>query len=458
MHPLVPALSLLCLSAWPAAAAQERTPAPPRGLNVVLILADDLGSGDVGCYGGTIPTPHLDALAAGGTRFTQAYVTAPTCGPSRAGLLTGRYQQRCGFEFNVGRPNVKARRERGIPADVPLLPERMRALGLTTGMVGKWHLGFREDAHPLERGFEQFFGFLGGSSSYLPGPRGPSLDPLLRGREPVPEEPEYLTDAFAREATAFIRAHAEERFFLYAAFNAPHRPHEATEEYLARFPELEGTARVYAAMVSALDDAVGRILAALEEADIAERTLVVFASDNGAVAVDGAGSNGPLRLGKFTLFEGGVRVPMIVRDPRAAGGRVVDTPVSALDLFPTLLAAAGGDTAGWGPLDGRDLAGTLRGEPAATKPEAALFWRVGSCSALRLGDLKLVRSGASDWLFDLADDPGEQLDLTTERPQPLGELAARLERWGAALGSPLWSGAELERAPVVCGKAYRTEY
>jgi arylsulfatase A-like enzyme len=451
--------TLLVLAAWAACASAARaqeTAVPPPGLNVVLILADDLGTGDVGCYGGAIPTPNLDALAASGTRFEQAYATAPTCGPSRAALLTGRYQQRCGFEFNTRPPNIAAHRERGLPPDVTLLPEHLRELGMATGMIGKWHLGYREDTHPLARGFDEFFGFLGNERRYLPGPGRSGSDPLLRGREFVRDEQEYLTDAFAREAADFVRRHADKPFFLYAAFNAPHRPHEATEAYLARFPGLSGKLQVYFAMVSALDDAVGRILAALEETGVSDRTLVVFASDNGAVARNGAGSNGALRLGKFFLFEGGVRVPLIVRDPRFSGGRVVAEPVSTLDLLPTLLAAAGGEPDPASALDGSDLAARLRGDAPTATPWLA--WRSGSCSALRRGALKLVRSGDSTWLFDLAVDPGEEQDLAGERDDDVRALSTELERWSTGLVAPMWPGKRFGLEPVVCGKTYSTEY
>ncbi len=436
----------------PAARASE-----PEPLNVVLIVADDLGIGDLGCYGGSIPTPNIDALAKDGARFMQAYATAPTCGPSRAGLLSGRHQQRFGFEFNTRWANIAANREHGLPAQVPILPERLREAGLGTGMVGKWHLGMRPDAHPLARGFQDFFGFLGGLHAYLPDGKAIGGTPLLRGDAEV-EEREYLTDAFARQASAFIAGHAGEPFFLYLAFNAPHRPHEASEPYLARFPDLEGTTRVYAAMVSALDDAIGRVRAAVVEAGIAERTLIVFLSDNGAVAGEGEGSNGPLRLGKFYLFEGGVRVPLIVLDPRSGRrGLVVDQPVSTLDLYPTICAAAGAAQVSSSELDGVDL-GPLFRQDAASVPARSLGWRSGTAAALRSGDLKLIRCGASVWLFDLARDPGETQDLSADRPEAVEALRAELEAWERGLVPPLWEGSTLESGVEVAGKPYRAEY
>ncbi len=449
--------ALLLSLAPQAAQTGDAGEAAAEALNVVLIVADDLGIGDLGCYGGAIPTPHIDALAEAGVRFTQAYATAPTCGPSRVGLLTGRHQQRFGFEFNTRAANISANRERGLPPEATTLAERMRAVGLATGMVGKWHLGLPPDAHPLERGFQEFFGFLGGLHAYLPDTNPIGGTPLLRGRVRV-EQREYLTDAFAREAVAFITRHAKERFFLYVPFNAPHRPNEATENYLARFPDLEGEARVYAAMVSALDDAVGAIRAAIEQAGLAERTLVVFLSDNGAVTGSGEGSNGELRLGKFFLFEGGVRVPLIVHDPRArTHAGVVDLPVSTLDLFPTLLSAAGGEVASISGLDGLDLGPLLLGQDPGFGPRS-LAWRCGSASALRRGDLKLIRSAASVWLFDLAQDPGEERDLSTARPAAVEALTAELQEWERGLVPALWPGATIQRTLEIFGKPYRAEY
>lgn len=422
--------------------------------NLVLIVADDLGIGDVSCYGGSIPTPNIDALAAAGVRFSNAYVTAPTCGPSRAGLLSGRNQSSFGFEFNVGKSNLAAHRERGLPQDVPILPERLRAAGHATDMIGKWHLGAGPEAHPLARGFESFFGFLDGAHPYLPGTRRGANGPLMRGRDAVRFEG-YLTDVFAREAVGAIESRGERPYFLYAAFNAPHRPFEASEEYLARFPELEGERRVYAAMVSALDDAVGEIVAAIERSGQAQRTLVAFLSDNGAVAGEMGGSNLDLSLGKFFLFEGGVRVPLIVHDPRrAARGRVVDARVSALDVVPTLLAAAGVELPAG--LEGSDLAPWLDGQ--GPERELRLAWRAGVSSALLDGDLKLIQSAESSWLYRLGDDPGEARDLSAELEEELARMSAGLEAARSAFPAPLWRPKRLEDSPTVAGKPYLADY
>jgi arylsulfatase A-like enzyme len=462
-------LSLLFCWAALAMSAQDAGEAttkksPEAGLNIVLIVADDLGSGDLGCYGGSIPTPHIDALAKSGVRFTQAYATAASCGPSRAAFLTGKHQVGFGFEFNIG-PTTRgaaitaAQRDRGLPVNVVTLPERLRKLEYTTGMVGKWHLGLRNDAHPLERGFQEFFGFLDSSHPYLPGSSEGRGDALFRNSAKV-KPSGYLTDTFARESADFVKAHAKEPFFLYAAFNAPHKPYEASEKYLERFPNLEGDQRVYAAMVSAFDDGVGLILAGLEEAGIAERTLVVLMSDHGAVAdagEGGAGSNGGLRLGKFFLFEGGLRVPLIVRDPtHARAGAVVETPVSTLDIAPTLLRAAGADVAGLG-LDGIDLAPLLDGanDPARG---GALAWRSGVSAALRLGDFKVIRSETNVWLYDLRNDPGELRDLSGTRIDELELLLGELGGWISRMPEPLWPGTTRKEPTLVDGKPYRVVY
>lgn len=268
--------------------------------NILLIVADDLGYGDVGAHGcRDIPTPHLDSIAASGVRCTSGYVSAPQCGPTRAGLLTGRYQQRFGHEYNRAPPGG------AMDLGETTLADRLKAAGYATGLVGKWHLGLDEKHHPLQRGFDEFFGFLGGANPYLP--RGPAgvVPRILRGREPVAEKA-YLTDAFAREAVAFIDRHRKEPFFLYLAFNAPHGPLQATEKYLKRFETIEDEKRrTYAAMVSAMDDAVGAVLAKLRETGLDERTLIVFISDNGGPTDVNASSNAPFRGVKGEVREGG---------------------------------------------------------------------------------------------------------------------------------------------------------
>ena len=262
--------------------------------NIVLIVADDLGYPDICAYGCTSGrTPNIDSLAERGVRFTDGYVSAPICSPSRAGMLTGRYQQRFGHEFNAGGQARSHRMGLGTPASETLLPAHLKAAGYATGMSGKWHLGSIDALHPLNRGFDEFFGFLHGANAYFDSKsrtdavfanakglrgRGP-INPILRGHEPV-DETEYLTDALTREAVSFIERHAHDPFFLYVPYNAPHTPLEVTRHYYDRFPEIEDHAtRVYKAMISAVDDGVGAIISTLEANGIADDTLVIFTAD-----------------------------------------------------------------------------------------------------------------------------------------------------------------------------------
>ncbi len=455
----------------PAAAG---TPARP---NVVVLLADDLGYGDLSCYGGWIPTPNIDALARSGARFTAAYAAAPVCTPSRAGLLSGLHPQRFGVEFNTG-PNPEALEEgTGMPGTVVTLPERLKGLGYVTACLGKWHLGMRPEMHPSAQGFDEFYGFLGPSHPYLPGDPFDERDPLHRlpaegHRRPAPdardehgalpsgdEEREYLTAALAREAASFFARHRAEPFFLYVAFNAPHVPYQAEERWLARFPELTGEKRTYAAIVGALDEAVGQVLAALEREKLGEKTLVFFLSDNGAVPVHGPGSNAPLNLGKAFLLEGGVRVPLLARWPgRIDAGATVERPVSQLDIAPTVLGLAGAAPEILGGLDGRELFPLAGAAGAAGAGSRAFCWRLGPSAAIRLGDLKLLTSRQNRWLFDLARDPGETRDLSGDDPVRTERLERELERWLATLPPPAWTNRALEKPVSVCGKPYWVEF
>jgi arylsulfatase A-like enzyme len=428
--------------------------APSERPNVVILLADDLGYGDLGCYGGSIPTPRIDGLSAQGARFTQAYAPAPVCTPSRAGLFTGRYPACVGVQANTGSNKVARRRAKGMPGEVVTLPERLEPLGYRAGLVGKWHLGLKDEMTPLGQGFDEFFGFLGASHVYLPNGTDAKM---LRGDTLEEEhEKEYLTDALAREAEAFLARNKERPFVLTVSFNAPHNPFEATQKYLERFPDQKGEERVYAAMVSALDDAVGRILDALEREGLAARTLVFFASDNGAPLEESPGSNGELLLGKAYLFEGGTRVPMTLRWPgRTAPGTRIDAPVSLLDITATTLSLAGASPETMSELDGRDLAPLLSGE---TQGERALFWKLGPSAAIRRGAWKLVVSRQSRWLFDLEQDPGEKNDLAEQKSAEVAALGEELEAWVTSLPEQLWTNESLDAPARVLGKPYWIAY
>jgi arylsulfatase A-like enzyme len=433
------------------AAALAAVAARPAGKpNVVVILADDLGYADVGFTGGkSIPTPHIDRLAAAGVRFTQGYVSHPFCSPTRAGLLTGRYQQRFGHEYN---PRYDPKDDRsGLPTTERTLADVLGQAGYATGAVGKWHLGATARFHPNRRGFAEFFGFIGGSHNYfsgLPG-TGQYIIPLIRNGDPV-DEREYLTEAFAREAVAFIERHRSEPFFLYLAFNAPHGPFQAPpQRYLDRFPGIaDGQRRTYGAMVSALDDAVGRVLTTLRETQLETRTLVFFLSDNGGRREAMVSSNGVLRGYKEELFEGGIRVPFVAAWPGTLRPGAYQPPVIALDVWATVVSAAGATPPSDRRIDGVDLMPYLRGRKTGS-PHHRLFWRTGGglAYAVRQGDDKLVKEKGSETpaLFDLLRDPGETRDLAARRPDLVRRLLRAYEGWNAELIPPAFADGEAGR-------------
>jgi arylsulfatase A-like enzyme len=422
--------------------------------NIVVLVADDLGFSDVGFQGvKDIPTPHLDALARGGVRCTNGYVSGPYCSPTRAGLLTGRYQQRFGHEFNPG--GEAGTGNLGLPVSETTLVERFRASGYRTGLVGKWHLGGAPRFHPQKRGFDEFFGFLGGGHTYF----AARSRNILRGADVV-AEPTYLTDAFGREAVAFIEKHKGHPFFLEVAFNAVHTPMDATDERLGRFTSIpDKTRRTYAAMLSALDDAVGAVLAKLRDSNLEEKTLIFFLSDNGGPTMLGTtingSSNAPLRGSKRTTLEGGIHVPFVVSwKGKLPAGRVYGRPVIQLDILPTALAAAGIAIDPAWKLDGVDLLPFLTAESKTEIPHESLYWRFGRQDAIRRGDWKLVRydeavdtgrrSRAAEIavtprrLYNLASDPGESRDLAAENPRKVEELLGDWEAWDRQLVPPRW--------------------
>ena len=405
--------------------------------NILVIVGDDMGYGDIGVHGcKDIPTPHLDSLAKNGVRCTSGYVSGPYCSPTRAGLMTGRYQQRFGHEFNPGPPPEGA--EIGLPLTETTFADRMKAAGYTTGMVGKWHLGSERKFHPLSRGFQEYFGFLGGAHPYFLANGDQPNNPVLRGFESANEK-EYLTEAFAREAMAFIDKHAKEPWFLYLTFNAVHTPMHATDKYLARFKDVpDEQRRIYCAMMSAMDDAIGQVLKKLDENKLTENTLIFFVSDNGGPPVNKS-SNGPLRGNKAQTWEGGIRVPYLVQwKGTLPAGKTYDQPVIQLDIQPTALAAAGIEPKD-AKFDGVNLLPHLKGQ-AGSPPHETLYWRFGDQMAIRHGNYKLVhgRGAEQRMLFDLAADIGERNDLTTAKPDVVKDLTVRYDAWNATLMEPRW--------------------
>jgi arylsulfatase A-like enzyme len=423
-------LALLFLAALPLPAlAQARKP------NVLVIVADDMGYADAGCQGcKDIPTPNIDSLARNGIRCTNGYVSGPYCSPTRAGLLTGRYQTRFGHEFNPG-----AGADIGLPLTQTTIADRFKAAGYATGLVGKWHLGSAAKFHPLNRGFKEHFGFLGGAHTYF----AEKSKTILRGMEAV-QEKDYLTDAFGREAVAFIDRHQKEPFFLCLTFNAVHTPMEASEKYLARFASIaDKQRRTYAAMTSAMDDAIGAVLGKLRTAGLEENTLIFFFSDNGGPTMPGTtingSSNAPLRGSKRQTLEGGIRVPWIVQwKGRLAGGKTYDQPVIQLDILPTALTAAGVEVAPDWKLDGVNLLPYLEGKSTGV-PHETLYWRFGTQMAIRRGDWKLVQyDNTGRKLYNLAADIGEATDLLAKEPDKAKELEAAWKKWDAEQAKPLW--------------------
>lgn len=429
-------------------AARKTAAASGRKPNVVVILADDLGFADVGVHGcEDIPTPHLDSIAREGVRCAQGYVSAPLCSPSRAGLMTGRYQQRFGHEFNPGEM-----KDWGLPLGETTLAQHMKAAGYATALVGKWHLGYDPPYRPTARGFDEHYGTPANTDSYF----HPKLVDTRSSPEPkrVKSDDFYTTDAYGRRAAEFVREHRDGPFFLYLAFNAVHTPLEAPQKYLDRFPHIAGEQRrVYAAMLGAMDDAVGALLAELRASRLEQNTLVFFLSDNGAPGNNG-GVNLPFRGAKGAMWEGGIHAPFFVKWPgRLPAGGVYEQPVSALDILPTALAAAGVPPRPKWRLDGVNLLPFLTGKQTGA-PHETLFWRMGQQMAVRQGDWKLARSHgmtsvdraasigdadlANAQLFNLASDANEQTNMPNLGSDAFLSLSAAWQKWNGELASPLW--------------------
>lgn len=428
--------------------AVARAGEPPLRPNVLLIVSDDHGYADGGFQGSKdIPTPHLDRLAASGVRFTSGYVSHPFCSPTRAGLMTGRYQQRFGHETN---PYYDpADRREGLPLSETLLPARLQAAGYTTGWVGKWHLGAAPEFAPGRRGFAETFGFIGGGHRFRDWQENRAVEyqvPIERNGTPV-AEPAHLTAAFGREAAAFVGRHTARPWFLYLAFNAPHTPHEPTPERLARFAAIaDPKRRAYAAQLSLMDDAIGETLAAVRASGQEQRTIVFFFSDNGGPVTVNGSLNTPLRGAKGTLYEGGVRVPFLLAWPgKIAAGQTDARPVSSLDVFATALAAAGAPMPTDRTYDSVNLLPYARGENRGA-PHERLFWRSGNNRAVREGDWKLVRTGtAAPELYNLAADIAEARDLAPAEPAVAARLSAALAAWDKELVPPAFPGLQARK-------------
>jgi len=410
---------------------------PTRPPSVILILSDDQGYADIGVQGPKdVLTPNMDSIAQAGVRFTDGYVSSPVCSPSRAGIMTGRYQQRFGHWFN-GYPPSENGVHLGLPLSETTLAQLLKTAGYHTGLIGKWHLGADPGYLPQDRGFDEFFGFLRSLHSYTNWDGG--IDgPIYRGREPEHEK-EYLTEAFTREAVDFIGRNAETPFFLYLCYNAVHTPLEVPDKYLQRHPDIaDPERRKYLAMLSAMDDGIGAVLDKLKECRIADDTLVVFLSDNGAVGQ--TVSNYPFRGAKKTIREGGLRVPFLMQWPKhIQAGQVYREPVIALDLFPTIAAAAGAVLPKDRSYDGVCLLPYLNGE-IKNPPHDMLFWKWLEGEAARSGKWKLFKSKEGILsLYDIKNDAGETADLSGANVGIVKHLDTALSAWVSQLAPPLWT-------------------
>lgn len=471
--------------------------------NIILIVVDDLGKSELSAYGAQhIHTPHIDAIGRNGVIFNDAYVTSPVCAPSRAAILTGKYQQRYGFEtqpmeyypnklkyalaknarrlgdWNVATPpsypSHEMMQRQGIPLGETTLPEILQWNGYSTGLIGKWHLGYGDGYRPNQRGFDYFYGFLGAFSRYTPekntkGYRtfiqndfsseyqwkvGRGQNAAILRNDTLVEEKEYLTFALTREAKHFVSRQTAP-FFLQLSYNAPHVPFQAPQSYYEQFSHInDENQRVYLAMIKALDDAIGDFMAHLETEGLLENTLVFFISDNGGASYTKATTNAPLKGGKLTLFEGGINVPFMMQwEGKVAPGQRYSSVVSALDIFPTTLSASGIDLEL--VVDGTNLFPYITGL-INDEPHSALYWRADHVRAVRYKDWKLILSIRDNWLelYNLKTDKSEKIDLSDLNTEEKNALIRYFEAWNSELPQkPLWPRI-MDRKFIIGGKEY----
>lgn len=423
-----------------------------RKPNVIIIMTDDQGYGDLSCMGASdFTTPHLDDLARRGARFSCMYSNSPVCSPSRAALLTGRYPGYAGVRSVL----AGHRRASGITPAVPTMAAALKKEHYRTCLIGKWHLGLKEECRPNANGFDEFYGFLAGCVDYYShifywsmadGHTNPTHDLWDNGQE-VFENGEYLTEMITRKSVEFIRESANDPFLLFIGYNAPHYPMHAPKKYLDRFAHLPADRRIMAAMISAVDDGVGEIVAELARQDLTEDTILYFQSDNGPSResrnwMDGredkyyGGSSGIFTGHKFSLFEGGIRVPAVFCWPgHVPAGQVIHDPAASMDIFPTVLDAVGTDASLY-QLDGNSLLSRLICGRDCTHHR--IFWEMDQQTAVRQGRYKLVLNGQLEenssarepvFLADLLDDPGEKVNLAAQMPELTEELKAAALEW-----------------------------
>ncbi|BDS09425.1 sulfatase-like hydrolase/transferase [Aureispira anguillae] len=469
---------------------QDTTPLP----NIVVILADDLGLMDVSRYGGkNVITQNIDAIGANGVTFQEGYISSPICAPSRAGLITGRYQQRFGFEINIHErypknrieyfvyanllntgdwkvaqhddwaiPSFEAMQQQGLPPTEFTLSELLKTKGYQTAAIGKWHMGYNHTAIPINRGFDYHYGFYEAFSLYAPidkkgiinqklsdfsdphiWGKGRKGNCAIRKNDQIIEEDTYLTTRIAEETNTWIAAHKDAPFFVYVPFSAPHTPFQATKEYYDQYAHISSPEkRIYYAMIHALDDAVGSIMNQLKQLNLEENTLVVFLSDNGGATYTGAADNSPLKGGKFTNFEGGIRVPFMMQwKGKLPKGKVYKNPISALDIFATATALANVQLPNDRKFDGVNLMPYLLDSTYQhQKPHEALYWRSEYHKAIRKGKWKLIQDDLAQQtvLYNLDTDQAEQYNLAQSNPKIIKELQLDLKNWETQLINPNW--------------------
>jgi len=433
------ALGAAVLPRW-ARAAAAATKRPP---NVLLIFTDDQGAWDVNCYGAKdLHTPNMDDLARRGVRFTQHYVGAPVCSPSRAALLTGRCPQRAGVPGNVGATN-------GLPNEQVTIAEVLKKAGYATAIFGKWHLGHGKDTSPLAQGFDEFFGHKNGcidNYSHYFYWSGPNRHDLWRNDKEIWEPGAFFPDLIVREAKRFLKANGGRPFFMYLPFNMPHYPLQGTEKWRKRYAKLPAPRRMYAEFISTLDEKIGEVLATLDELGLRENTLIVFASDNGHSeeirSFGGGGSAGPYRGHKFELWEGGIRLPCIAALPGVIpAGEVRGQMATACDWLPTIAAICGAEPPKR-KLDGKNILPVLRSADAPS-PHEAFHWQSGRMWAVREGKWKLVRENAPRarggrpgkpqqpklFLSDMDADVTEKTNLAPRNPDIVERLRKLHDQW-----------------------------
>ncbi len=423
-----------------SSASQAASSAPSRQPNVIIILADDLGYGETSVQGcKDIPTPNIDTLAANGVRFTDGYVCCPMCAPSRAGLMTGRYPQRFGIEWNpgeLGSVDAKYYAQYGIPRSVEMISEKFKALGYATALFGKYHVGYPEELRPTRRGFDEFHGYLGAGTSYFP-----EKKPSVYEGDARSTLSEYATDDYGDRAIKFIESHKDSPFFLYYSPNAVHLPMETLKKYLKRFPDIQDKTRhTLAGMMASLDDNVGKLLEVLRTNGLEEQTLIWFLGDNGGQTPQSTARNEPLRGHKGMVYEGGFRVPFFVQwKGHLPQGSIYRQPVISLDILPTSVAAATGKDFFDAQLDGVNLLPFLSGQNGAP-PHEALYWKMAKKWAIRWGDWKLLVETASPSaapeLYNLSEDISETKNLAAENPEKVAQLQTLWKKWAAQLKTP----------------------